>query len=335
MDANADTSCLNVNGNRPVDLIPLVFGSSFDSRRKFLELMLNGYSDNEELCVLSELVDSHMEEQKGTGLGSVSPISTKKEYPVDLSLPDMKNGVYNTDEFRMYTFKIKPCSRAYSHDWTECPFVHPGENARRRDPRKYHYSCVPCPEFRKGTCRLGDNCEYAHGIFECWLHPAQYRTRLCKDEVGCSAVLSPRSLSDLSLISPFSLGSPSIMIPPSSTPPLTPGGLSPRGGPMWSNQSSPIMKGLSSRFRTTPSRQDLDLDHYRQQQLMDDFNKSPFMGDYIEEYDMGGSRINSLNQNMNYSSRLSSSPLNSQIDDFCGYTWPNKLKRSYSITLKM
>ncbi|PWA39667.1 zinc finger, CCCH-type, Ankyrin repeat-containing domain protein [Artemisia annua] len=98
-----------------------------------------------------------------------------------------------------------------------------------------------------------------------------------------SDVLSPRSLSDLSLISPFSLGSPLTMIPPTSTPLLTPGGLSPRGWPMWSNQSSPIMKGLSSRFRTTPSRQDLDLDHYRQQQLMDDFNKSLFMGDYIEE----------------------------------------------------
>ncbi|CAA6654769.1 unnamed protein product [Spirodela intermedia] len=86
----------------------------------------------------------------------------------------------------MYTFKVKPCSRAYSHDWTECPFVHPGENARRRDPRKYHYSCVPCPEFRKGSCRNGDACEYAHGVFECWLHPAQYRTRLCKDETGCT-----------------------------------------------------------------------------------------------------------------------------------------------------
>ena len=27
--------------------------------------------------------------------------------------------------------------------------------------------------------------------------------------------------------------------------------------------------------------------------------------------------------------------MDSQIDDFCGYTWPNKLKRSYSITLKV
>lgn len=111
--------------------------------------------------------------------------SQKKEFAVDSSLPDIKNSIYSTDEFRMYSFKVRPCSRAYSHDWTECPFVHPGENARRRDPRKYHYSCVPCPDFRKGACRRGDVCEYAHGVFECWLHPAQYRTRLCKDGTNC------------------------------------------------------------------------------------------------------------------------------------------------------
>ncbi|KAH7439828.1 hypothetical protein KP509_04G078500 [Ceratopteris richardii] len=98
----------------------------------------------------------------------------------------LKSGIYSTDEFRMYSFKIRPCSRAYSHDWTECPFAHPGENARRRDPRRFHYSCVPCPDFRKGECRHGDACEYAHGVFESWLHPAQYRTRLCKDGKACT-----------------------------------------------------------------------------------------------------------------------------------------------------
>nr|DAD35624.1 TPA_asm: hypothetical protein HUJ06_006264 [Nelumbo nucifera] len=46
------------------------------------------------------------------------------------------------------------------------------ENAKRRDPMKYNYSCVPCLEFRKGTFRQGDASEYAHGVFECWLHPA-------------------------------------------------------------------------------------------------------------------------------------------------------------------
>ncbi|KAJ6803899.1 putative zinc finger CCCH domain-containing protein 33 [Iris pallida] len=110
----------------------------------------------------------------------------KKEYPTGPTVPDVSSGAYSTDDFRMYGFKIKTCSRAYAHDWTECPFAHPGENARRRCPGKHAYSCVPCPDFRRaGSCRSGDACEYAHGVFESWLHPAQYRTRLCKDEAGC------------------------------------------------------------------------------------------------------------------------------------------------------
>ncbi|KAL5055977.1 hypothetical protein RYX36_036659 [Vicia faba] len=112
--------------------------------------------------------------------------SEKKEYPIDISLPDINNGVFGTNEFRMYSFKVKTYSRGYSHDWTHCPFVHPGENARRRDPKKYLYSCVLCPESQKGTCHNKDVCEYSHDVFESLLHPLQYRTRLCKDEIRCS-----------------------------------------------------------------------------------------------------------------------------------------------------
>ncbi|PON59056.1 Transmembrane protein [Parasponia andersonii] len=115
----------------------------------------------------------------------ISPASKKKQYPIDPSIPDIKNSIYSTDEFRMFSFKIRPCSRTYSHDWKECPFVHPGENARRRDPKKFHYSCVPCPDHRKAKCRRGDSCEYAHGVFESLLHPAQYRTQICKDSTSC------------------------------------------------------------------------------------------------------------------------------------------------------
>ncbi|KAJ0715925.1 putative transcription factor C3H family [Helianthus annuus] len=89
------------------------------------------------------------------------------------------------DHFRMYEFKIRMCSRAKSHDWIDCPYAHTGEKARRRDPRKYHYSGDPCPEFRNGTCGKGDACEFAHGVFECWLHPSRYRTQPCKDGVKC------------------------------------------------------------------------------------------------------------------------------------------------------
>jgi hypothetical protein len=201
----------------------------------------------------------------------------KKEYPVDPSLPDIKNSIYSTDEFRMFSFKVRPCSRAYSHDWTECPFVHPGENARRRDPRRFHYSCVPCPEFRKGTCRRNDSCEYAHGVFESWLHPAQYRTRLCKDGTNCarrvcffahkpeelrplylstgSAVPSPRITASMDMAS-LAPGSPSsvLMMSPFSptnpskntlfTPPMSPS--SPKSGHSslagaWSQSSLPML----------------------------------------------------------------------------------------------
>ncbi|KAJ8638539.1 hypothetical protein MRB53_012806 [Persea americana] len=92
---------------------------------------------------------------------------------------------FSCDEFRMYDFKVRRCARGRSHDWTECPFAHPGEKARRRDPRKFHYSGTACPDFRKGSCKRGDSCEFAHGVFECWLHPSRYRTQPCKDGTAC------------------------------------------------------------------------------------------------------------------------------------------------------
>lgn len=93
---------------------------------------------------------------------------------------------YACDEFRMYEFKVRRCTRGRSHDWTDCPFAHPGEKARRRDPRRYCYSGAACPDFRKGgACKRGDACEHAHGVFECWLHPARYRTQPCKDGTAC------------------------------------------------------------------------------------------------------------------------------------------------------
>ncbi|KAK1367834.1 C3H transcription factor [Heracleum sosnowskyi] len=99
---------------------------------------------------------------------------------------DIPLDAFTCDHFRMYEFKVRRCARARSHDWTECPYAHPGEKARRRDPRKFHYSGNACPDFRKGACVRGDACEYAHGVFECWLHPARYRTQPCKDGTMCT-----------------------------------------------------------------------------------------------------------------------------------------------------
>ncbi|KAK4436505.1 Zinc finger CCCH domain-containing protein 29 [Sesamum alatum] len=280
IDASADYNLLDVNGKKPGDLIASCVKSSTNSKRRTLEMLLNG---------ISVVEAGDQEEEEGKTPRAVG--SEKKEYPVDVSLPDINNGIYGTDEFRMYSFKVKPCSRAYSHDWTECPFVHPGENARRRDPRKYHYTCVPCPEFKKGSCAKGDACEYAHGVFESWLHPAQYRTRLCKDETGCSrkvcffahkpeelrplyastgsAMPSPKSVSvnslDLTTLSPLSLGSSSLMMPNTSTPPMSPSVTcsSPMGGSMWQNKMNltpPTLQLPGSRLKSALSARDMELD---------------------------------------------------------------------------
>ncbi|XP_052183675.1 zinc finger CCCH domain-containing protein 20-like [Diospyros lotus] len=104
---------------------------------------------------------------------------------LDSDESDLPLDVYSCDNFRMFEFKVRKCTRGRSHDWTECPFAHPGEKARRRDPRKFHYSGTACPDFRKGNCKKGDACEFAHGVFECWLHPARYRTQPCKDGPNC------------------------------------------------------------------------------------------------------------------------------------------------------
>nr|BAG15872.1 transcription factor [Bruguiera gymnorhiza] len=279
LDASADANLVDANGNKPGDLT-LSLKFSYNSRKKLIELLLRGESlskdEEEKLATTPQLM------KEGT---------EKKEYPIDITLPDINNGIYGTDEFRMYSFKIKPCSRAYSHDWTECPFVHPGENARRRDPRKYPYSCVPCPEFRKGACQKGDACDYAHGVFESWLHPAQYRTRLCKDETGCtrkvcffahkseelrpvyastgSAMPSPRSSSvsamDMVSSSPLAVGS-SLPLPTVSTPPMSPlstGSSSPKSGGLWQNKTNfslPALQLPGSRLKTALCARDLDLE---------------------------------------------------------------------------
>uniref|UniRef100_A0A1J3DVE2 Zinc finger CCCH domain-containing protein 29 n=1 Tax=Noccaea caerulescens TaxID=107243 RepID=A0A1J3DVE2_NOCCA len=280
LDASASPNSVDANGNKPIDL--LVRNSRFmpNQSKKSIELMLTG--NNGSVSLIQE------EEEE------VKSVATK--YPADASLPDINEGVYGTDEFRMFSFKVKPCSRAYSHDWTECPFVHPGENARRRDPRKYPYTCVPCPEFRKGSCPKGDSCEYAHGVFESWLHPAQYRTRLCKDETGCarrvcffahrkdelrpvnastgSAMVSPRSSSsnqspEMSVMSPISSPMGSNGVP-----------LSPRnGGGMWQNRVNsltppPLQLNGGSRLKSSLSARDMDMEMELRLRRLSDFKSS-------------------------------------------------------------
>ncbi|KAK2653233.1 hypothetical protein Ddye_013089 [Dipteronia dyeriana] len=322
--AGADPNLVDANGHHPIDVI--VVPPKFQEFKLALEELLATEGSVVERNLRVSTAHSNCNsppfsptlENGSPTSASDSPVksklneapmfstSEKKEYPIDPSLPDIKNSIYSTDEFRMYSFKVRPCSRAYSHDWTECPFVHPGENARRRDPRKFHYSCVPCPDFRKGACRRGDMCEYAHGVFECWLHPAQYRTRLCKDGTNCarrvcffahtpeelrplyvstgSAVPSPRSgtsganamdfAAALSLL-PGSPSSVSVMSPSPFTPPMSPSANGmPHSNMAWPQPNVPALhlpgsNLQSSRLRSSLNARDIPIEDYH---LLSDFD---------------------------------------------------------------
>ncbi|PKU70571.1 zinc finger CCCH domain-containing protein 24 isoform X1 [Dendrobium catenatum] len=328
LSAGANPNCIDANGDRPADVITVP--RKLSNAKAALEDLL-GSSDGAvteihgqdlrvSTCTSNSLSLSSSTEEDGSPSSdsTSSPMNgkfqdhpsfpEKKEYPIDPSLPDIKNSIYATDEFRMFSFKVRPCSRAYSHDWTECPFVHPGENARRRDPRKYHYSCVPCPDFRKGACRRGDICEYAHGVFECWLHPAQYRTRLCKDGTNCarrvcffahtneelrplyistgSAVPSPRSsVSSAMEMAAMGLlpGSPSSVsaIMSSFTPPMSPSTNAISHNSLnWPQPNVPALhlpgsNLQSSRLRSSLSARDIPFDDY----LMQDFETQQLIND--------------------------------------------------------
>ncbi|KAK9807678.1 hypothetical protein WJX72_005948 [[Myrmecia] bisecta] len=91
-----------------------------------------------------------------------------------------------TDDYFMFVFKVQDCDKKYVHDWRSCPFKHKTENARRRDPRIHRYFPEACPDYKSGYCVQGETCRYAHGVYECWLHPTKYRTQICKDGAHCS-----------------------------------------------------------------------------------------------------------------------------------------------------
>jgi hypothetical protein len=114
-------------------------------------------------------------------------MSTDLNPPKDTNYGTRMGSALSRDEFMMYHFKIQQCPHYRGHhDWTDCLFLHQGEKARRRDPRKCSYSGKPCVDFRKrGQCENGDGCQFAHGVFETWLHPDKYKTQMCRDLSNC------------------------------------------------------------------------------------------------------------------------------------------------------
>jgi len=53
---------------------------------------------------------------------------------------------------------VLPCAKRNSHEWTTCPFAHPNEKARRRDPRIYKYLAIPCPDTKEVRLACFEKC---------------------------------------------------------------------------------------------------------------------------------------------------------------------------------
>lgn len=115
---------------------------------------------------------------------TVASPSTRKRTRVVVVVAPCQPDSYSP--FAFDAVQVVPCSKRFVHDWTECPFAHPQEKARRRDPASFNYTGIACPSMKKeGTCAFGDHCPYAHNVFEYWLHPTRYRTQLCNDGMSC------------------------------------------------------------------------------------------------------------------------------------------------------
>ncbi|WIA29520.1 hypothetical protein OEZ86_012020 [Tetradesmus obliquus] len=85
----------------------------------------------------------------------------------------------NDDNYMMYTYKVKLCTRTDSHSWKHCPWRHPGETAAQRRHPSMHRP-VMCTNLQlAGECPDGDSCPFSHNAFELSLHPERYKTTLC------------------------------------------------------------------------------------------------------------------------------------------------------------
>lgn len=53
------------------------------------------------------------------------------------------------------TLQVAPCHKRYAHDWSTCPYSHPRDAARRRDPRVHPHTGIACPAMKQVGPRRG------------------------------------------------------------------------------------------------------------------------------------------------------------------------------------
>lgn len=107
--------------------------------------------------------------------------------PVVKSRSTQRPQLYD-DDFLVYSYKVVPCDKTWRHDFSSCPFSHPGESSERRHPSTYlPFMCGSTQHSTdlKEKCPFGTSCKYAHGHFELWLHPGRFRTKMCSLGENC------------------------------------------------------------------------------------------------------------------------------------------------------
>lgn len=133
--------------------------------------------------------------------------------------------LYASDDFRINCYKILPCPQRSTHTWSLCPFAHANERLRRRplyreDRPGPLYRADLCPAVRAHQeCPMGRECGFAHNVFEHWLHPSMYRTRLCTSGAACTRAMCffAHSRDELRVAAPSSPTAPlpALLAPPS------------------------------------------------------------------------------------------------------------------------
>lgn len=107
-------------------------------------------------------IDTESEAKKKARARAVEPPRLKQNFAAD-------------------TYKIKECKNKAG---CNCDGYH-HEFERRRNPAKYRYSEIPCPNVFKGgwkapaLCPKGDSCGHSHTVNEASYHPRTYKTKKC------------------------------------------------------------------------------------------------------------------------------------------------------------
>ncbi|EAY75754.1 hypothetical protein OsI_03666 [Oryza sativa Indica Group] len=182
------------------------------------------------------------------------------------------------EDFMMYEFKVRRCPRSRAHEWTSCPYAHPGEAARRRDPSHVTYTGEPCPDFRvaaRAACPRGSGCPFAHGTFETWLHPSRYRTRPCRSGMLCARPVCFFAHNDKEL---RIVGDDAAAATPSPRSPFTTSEDSPPPSPMDMRQIVLAMQQMDARKATRSVAPKTDM---LQQELEEDAPELGWVSDLL------------------------------------------------------